>query len=228
MQSVVILGASCALGRALSERLTRTGTHVIPVDDVSVAGEGIHAIDVTDESAWTALVETIPETGPVHLVVCAGAVDAGGLLDATPDVWDRTVRRNQLGPVVATKRMLPALTHTRGSRALYIRSALGNSALAGAPLLHAAGGALSQLARNVAVNHADKGLRANAVLVSPYCVAFEELSLAMPDLLPENPPPQSAPVGLDDVIEVIGFLLSPASDGINGAEIPVDGGYLAQ
>ena len=95
------------------------------------------------------------------------------------------------------------------------------------PAYAASKAGLIALTRTVAKEYAARGVTCNAIL--PGLIATP-LALSMPDALRQTFQRQVPAGRLGEPVEiaaVVAFLASPAASYVNGAAIPVDGGWLA-
>lgn len=152
-----------------------------------------------------------------------------GRADRTDDDdWDALVATMLTGAFVASRAALPHLRRTGGS-IVNVSSVSGIGGDWGAASYNAAKGALTNLTRAMALDHADDGIRVNAVAPS---VTATEMTSGMDE--DEDPMarfrdrlPMGRPAQPEEVATVIAFLASGDAAYVNGVVIPVDGGLSA-
>lgn len=177
-RTVVVTGAGSGIGRAASLLFAAEGAALacLDRDDTSarsVADEietaGGRAIglpaDVTDEHQLEAAVEkTIAQFGTVDgLYANAGIDGSGGALETTRERWDHVLAVDLTGVWLSMRAVLPTMIE-QGRGSIVAQSSI--SALVGtprnAPYSAAKGGVIS-LVRQVAIDYAAQGIRANAL-----------------------------------------------------------------
>ena len=159
---VLVTGAASGIGRATVERLARDGAVVVGAD--VAGGEGVEALDVTDEDAVAALVASIAERhGRLDGVVNAAGVAGGGpvhLVDAGE--WHRIIAVNLTGTfLVAKHAVAQMLTQERvgGERGalVTIASVEGLEGTAGGSAYNASKGGVVLLTKNLAIDYGGDG-----------------------------------------------------------------------
>jgi NAD(P)-dependent dehydrogenase (short-subunit alcohol dehydrogenase family) len=236
----IVTGAASGVGNATVELLGTHGISVVAIDRAWPADHsGSDTVerltgDVVDDTTWAAALEVAQRLGgPSMLVLNAAKLVVGTVLEVNPEQFRAVFEVNVIGAVKGLQACLPSmLERGRGSivgiastNALYAEQALVS--------YNSSKGALIQLIRSVAVDHARAGVRANAVCPGAIDTPFlREHVDAAPD--PEGLLRQKLgrlPSGrlLDpvDVARVVHFLLSDAALGMTGASVLVDGGLTA-
>lgn len=158
-------------GRAIAVTSARQGAHVICADvDAAAAAEtadwikqeggtaGVVAVDLADTRAC----ETLPERlGPVDGVVLNAGIGAGFTLAGTSaDEWDRVFAVNLRAHFLISRAFLP---HMHGGAFVFVGSVAGLRAGSRIPAYEASKAGLIGLAKNVALEGAQQGVRANLV-----------------------------------------------------------------
>lgn len=112
---VVVVGASGGLGRSIADVLERRGATVVRVN--RSGGDGIDvAVDLRDSTAGRTIVDHVLERhGRLDgVVVAAGIVAFGDLVDTDDVVIEELFLTNTLAPMWLAKRVAPALQDSSG------------------------------------------------------------------------------------------------------------------
>lgn len=240
--SVLVFGGSRGIGRAISVGLAGPGVDVFinyfgPDEEAEeskrlVEEQGGRAILVpgdisTPEGASDVVAKVAAETERIDVLVhCAVLTVSGPILDADPVKFRKAVDVNAMSLLYAVRSAFPLLGS--GSSVVYLSSrgariALKDYASVGAPKAMA-----EAFVRYLAVELAPLGARAN--VVSPTA----QDTAAFRDIFPEDAEarlaeaakksPSGRAVGLDDIVDVVRFLASPAASMVQGQILVLDGG----
>jgi NAD(P)-dependent dehydrogenase (short-subunit alcohol dehydrogenase family) len=187
--------------------------------------------DVSDPAAVDALVPLVDQlVGRASAVVnCAGI----GLWfkrvgELSVEEWNRVIGVNLSGAFLVTRAFLPALIDRRGC-VVNISSVHGIATAPGSAAYAASKAGLFGLTKGLAVDYAEEGVRANAIVLGSIDTEmtrhYEVQASARGESNIQIRPGQRT--GPKAVADVVSFLLSGDAAFINGALVPVDGGLLS-
>jgi len=245
-RAAVVVGAGSGIGRAIALAFGAVGATVGCVDrseetaqatmrEISAAGGKAEAIacDVTDEVAVNAAVARfLAACGPPRILVNGAAYDdaTGSILELPPAEWAKVLAVNLTGPYLMSRAVLPHMIAAGGGSIIHIASQMGRVGAAGRPAYCATKGALIQLAKVMAADHAAQNIRVNTL--SPGAVETRRMVLRFGDM--QTARQVSGPLHLlkrlgqpDEIAAAAIFLASDASSFMTGADLLVDGGYTA-
>jgi NAD(P)-dependent dehydrogenase (short-subunit alcohol dehydrogenase family) len=237
----LVTGAASGIGAAGARRLAQDGpVAVCDIDDVrgaqvvdSIRASGGRAIyvhlDVSDEAQWeVAVAAVLAEFGRIDVLVNnAGIPDWEPLEEESLATYMRTIEVNQVGTWLGMKHCAAALKASGVGAVVNISSIFGVSGGFGgvSPGYHSSKGAVRTLTKTAALGWAKDNVRVNSihpgVIVTPLIDGMDRAGLLAITPLGRLGEPE-------EVAEAIAFLAGPASSFITGAELNVDGGFLAQ
>lgn len=245
----VVTGGASGLGAAIAAHLARMGDTVVVADTQEdrareladeLATDGLAAdamtVDVTREGEVAAMVDAVTERhGSLHTLVCSAAVETRTpLAETSDDDWQRILDVNLKGPFLCMKHGIPRIAESGGGAVILLGSTLGHIGQPGYSAYCASKGALVNLAKQAAIEHAAQGVRVNVVSPSACDTGlFMEVVQKAPDpdailrlVAGSNPTGRLGTAG--EVAATVAFLASPGGAYISGAAIPVDGGLAAR
>jgi NAD(P)-dependent dehydrogenase (short-subunit alcohol dehydrogenase family) len=245
-RAALVVGAGSGIGRAISLAFGAVGAVVGCVDrseegakatmqEIIAAGGKAEAIacDVTSETEVNAAVARfVAACGPQRVLVNGAAADdlSGTILELPPAEWARVLAVNLTGPYLMSRAVLPHMIAAGGGSIIHIASQMGRVGAAGRPAYCATKGALIQLAKVMAADHAAQNIRVNTL--SPGAVETRRMPFRFGDM--ETARRISGPLHLlkrlgqpDEIAAAAVFLASDASSFMTGADLLVDGGYTA-
>jgi NAD(P)-dependent dehydrogenase (short-subunit alcohol dehydrogenase family) len=244
----VVTGAASGLGAAIATRLAAEGARVVLADVDRGGLEQVHAAiaqaggaatiiptDVTRNADVAAMVRTAESLGGLHVLVLSAAVEIRRPLVETDDAdWQRVLDVNLKGPFLCMKHAIPAMVRSGGGSVVALGSTLGAIGQPGYAAYCASKGALVNLCKQAAIEHAPDGVRVNVVSPSACEVGLfarvaEQSGRAdqIRAMVASNVPMRRLGTA-DDVCEAVLFLASDASAYVSAAVLPLDGGLAAR
>ena len=243
----LITGAAGGQGAAEAELFVREGAAVVLTDIDAAAGEALakrltgqggkalfRVQDVASEGSWQDTVAAaLSAFGGLHILVNnAGTIARQGIVATTLDAWNRTLAVNLTGPLLGMKHCAPAIRDTvtkqaGGGSIVNISSTAGLTAHDDAAYTATKWGlrgltktAVLQFSEwNIRVNSIHPGQIADTGFFRSGGEAFAHAAAAAIPLHRQGTPKECA--------DLVLFLASDEASYITGAELYVDGGYLA-
>jgi NAD(P)-dependent dehydrogenase (short-subunit alcohol dehydrogenase family) len=243
----LITGAAGGIGRVAAELFAAEGAAVVIADVAD--GEGKAAVesisdaggraafvkaDVSDADDVEGMVGFAVDTfGGLHVLYNNAGIlpsDDAGTLDTPEATWERVMAVNLKGVWLGCKFGVPALLDSGGGSIVNVSSmvALIGSATAQIAYTTSKGGILS-LTRELAVEYARRGIRANALCPGPIETPLMAELMADPQWAARRLVhiPMGRPGRADEIARAALFLASNDSSFMTGAALVVDGGASA-
>jgi NAD(P)-dependent dehydrogenase (short-subunit alcohol dehydrogenase family) len=240
----LITGGAHGMGAAEARLFAKEGARVVVadvrdgdgktvVDQITGAGgQGRYVhLDVTRETQWQQAVGFAVEAfGTLNVLVNNAGISGGIETDLmSTSAWDRLMEVNAKGVFLGMKYAIPVMQRAGGGAIVNISSISG---IAGQVVVHmgynASKGAVRVMTKSAAVQHALDGIRVNSVHpgVMPPMLTSNRDPAVREKLL--KPVPMRREGRVEEVAYAVLFLASDEASYITGAELIVDGGYLAQ
>ncbi len=245
-KAALVSGAAGGIGRAISLALAAAGAAVACCDiDTAGAAETARLVaaaggralaldcDVASETQTQAAAKaTCDAFGRLDILVSGAAPhDAGGtVIETSLAEWQRVLAVNLTGSFLLCRAALPAMIAGGGGSIILIASQLGRVGSAGRAAYCATKGALIQLAKVMAIDHAADNVRVNTL--SPGAVETERLLRRYGSFAAagEALAPKHVLGRLGRPAEIAAAAVFLAGDGasfVTGSDLLVDGGYTA-
>ena len=244
-RSVIVTGGASGMGAACARLLSDAGASVVIVDlngDAAVGvaagiGATVVAGDVTASAfCEEAVAEAIDRNGRLDaLVNAAGTIVRADALGTNDDDWHKQFRVNVDGTFFMSRAAVRAMRPRGGGAIVNFGSIWGGTGGQGHTAYCAAKGAVHNLTRAMALDHARDGIRVNAVAPGEVDTPMlrsagrerpatdEEL-----DAMAERTIPMARLAQPEEIARVVVFLASDEASYMTGAIVPVDAGYTAR
>jgi NAD(P)-dependent dehydrogenase (short-subunit alcohol dehydrogenase family) len=241
----VVSGAAQGIGFAICEAFVAEGAQVvgldIDADRLNAAFASLrpstaaHAlcVDVSDEAAVHAAVDAAAQQfGKVSVLVCNAAISTElNPVESIPtSAWRQALDVNLTSAFLLSKYAIPKLRDSGGGSVVIVASQMAKVGWMGQAAYCATKGALVQLAKVMALDHATENIRVNTL--SPGGTATERLERRFGTLEEaERQWGPKHPVGRLGRVEEIArgavFLASSDATFMTGSDLVMDGGYTA-
>jgi NAD(P)-dependent dehydrogenase (short-subunit alcohol dehydrogenase family) len=229
----VVLCAGSPIGQACAARLAAEGAELVVVDPVLTAGgrvpEGAALVaSPADDRASLAPVVALCESrwGRIDILVnCHARSDQASVEAATPEVWDRALRDNLLGPLDATVALLDLLKRSGHASVIHIGSVDGLFGNPSVPAYSVAKGGLVPLTHVMAHEFAPYGIRVNCVARAALGSRTDPPDAAIDDLCAVTP--LGRPAEPAEIAGAVAHLASTDASYTTGTVLVVDGGRTA-
>lgn len=233
---ILITGAARGQGAAEARLFVREGARVIITDILETQGRQLaselgqdKAIfvrhDVSSEADWQKAIDAAAALGGLHgLVNNAGIYQPKGLLDTDTALFERHIAINQIGPFLGMKAVVPLMERSGGGAIVNVSSTAGLKGSPRAFAYSATKWALRGMTKTAALDLADRNIRVNSIHPGP--IDTEMLNVRTPAENRERL--QSVPMKrmgtVEEIADLVLFLLSDESRYMTGAEVAIDGG----
>jgi len=246
-KTCLITGSGSGLGREAALLFAREGGRVV-VNDVDeeagrgtadeIADSGGEAIfvraDVTDDGQVAQLFDAAVERfGRLDVSYHNAGImhpDDVGPVDTPLEIWDRVIDINLKGVFLCCRHAIPKLQEAGGGSIINVASFVALMGAANPQIAYTAskGGVLS-MTREIAVQYAREGIRANALCPGPIRTPLLEYLIQDDEKRDNrlNHIPMNRFGEAEDIARAALFLASDLSSYVTGTEFVVDGGITS-
>jgi NAD(P)-dependent dehydrogenase (short-subunit alcohol dehydrogenase family) len=245
--TAVIVGGASGLGFAMAEGLAAHGASVCITaqteDKARAAAETIAeqapgrchlaVTDLANEASAIALGNTVDSLygGRLNIAInCAGINIRNPIDKVSLEEFESVHRVNSTGAFLFARTMHPRLKAGGWGRLIHITSIFASRSFRFRTSYASSKGALLQLTRTLAIEWAAENITVNAISPGPFVTDMTRPLLGNPEAHRQFC--TNIPLGrFGDPREIVTaclFLASPASSYVTGADIAVDGGWLAR
>lgn len=234
----LVTGGARGIGESIVRRLVAEGAEVVIADLRDEEGQALAAelgdratyrhLDVTDDDAWRQVGAEAAARPLDILVNNAGAVISfEPLHDVEPELFRRIVELNLTSVFLAMRFVLPTMVAAGRGSVINLSSISGVVGHDVAPGYQAAKGGVRVLTKNGAMTYATSGVRVNSIhpgIIATPMVA-EQPQWATDAFIANTPMGRAGTA--EDVAHAAVYLASDESAFVTGAELYVDGGFVA-
>jgi 3-oxoacyl-[acyl-carrier protein] reductase len=246
--SAIVTGGAAGLGEAIAHRLAAEGAAVVVADidadgatgvadAITTAGGVAHAVpcDVTRPADVDAAVRAAAELGALRVLVLSAAVESRQpVTECSDEDWQEILDVNLKGPFLCMRAAIPLMRANGGGSVVALGSTLGLIVAPGHAAYCASKGALVNLCKQAAIEHAGDNVRINVVAPSAtdtgLFIRFSEQTPKPAELRDRiaalNPMHRLGTAR--EVCDAVVFLASDASSYTSGCVIPIDGALAAR
>ncbi len=245
---VLITGATSGIGYATAMHFASLGSKVVGTarhetnlaDQLMEAGASSALLLAADMTIEDQVVKVIDDTLQKFDQLHFAFNNAGVFLPEAPlgehktATWNEIIAANLTSIYYCMKQEIQAM-QSKGTSGVIINNAsvVGHrgSIASGIAYTTAKHGVIG-MTRQAAITYAASGIRVNAVSPGPTLTPSTSPGMALPEdqaaakISELNPTGQMAPI--ETIAATVGFLCSDLAKGINGHDVPIDGGQLAK
>lgn len=245
-KTLLITGATSGIGAATALACAREGASIIAsgrntdagkmlLSELPGEGHQFLPVDLADKTQLKPFIEEIMQGNRLDgLVNNAGVVHHAAVPDISDAHWDDTIAVNLNAVFYLCRAVIPPMISQGGGVIVNVASTWGLVGAEQSAAYCASKGAVIQLTRSMAMDHARHNVRVNAVAPGAVDTPMLEAEAAEFGISADEgrqlwaaDAPTRSLAQAEDIAEAIVFLLSDKAKHIHGTVLPVDGGSLA-
>ena len=222
-KTALVTGSNRGIGKAMADALETAGAKVIRTCSKEC--------DLSDRDAVYAFIEKTKRENQIDILVNnAGTILRKPAAEHPDEYWDKVIGVNLNSQFVLAREFGKDMVARGWGRIVFTCSLLTFQGGINVPGYAASKGGVGQLVKAFANEWASKGVNVNGI--APGYIATDNTSALRADPVRSRQILERIPAGrwgeASDIAGACVFLCSPAANYINGAIIPVDGGWLAR
>lgn len=242
-QVVIVTGGASGMGAASARLFAKQGAKVVIVDRQEALAQQVAAEiqglalsgDISDSSFCNrSVTQTLDTFGRLDVLVnAAGIIVRAKGEDTSDDAWNRIMAVNVSGTFFMCRAAIKAMKPKGKGAIVNFGSIWGDLGAAGVAAYCASKGAVHNLTRALALDHAKDGIRINAVCpgeVNTPMLQSERTEPVTPELLQRLA--DTVPLGRladpKEIAQMVVFLASDKASYMAGSLVLVDGAFAAR
>lgn len=162
----------------------------------------------------------------------AGIFEAGTVVTTTNDVWDRTINTNVKGVFLMSKYVVPIMSNNGGGAVVNNSSVLGIVGMEDCMAYNASKGAVRQITKSMALDHAKDNIRVNSVCPGYIKTKMDVEFMGNPpdadeilDKIAADMIPLIRRAEPEEVAHSVLYLASDEARYMTGSDLVIDGGW---
>jgi meso-butanediol dehydrogenase / (S,S)-butanediol dehydrogenase / diacetyl reductase len=242
-QVILVTGGASGMGAACARAFAASGAKVVIIDRNQTLGEVVAAEtgahlelgDISDSSFCDAVVQrSFEKFGKIDVLVnAAGIIVRSTGMETSDEAWHKIMNVNVSGSFFMARAALRIMKAQKYGAIVNFGSIWGDVGASGVAAYCASKGAIHNLTRALALEHAQDGIRINAVCpgeVNTPMLQAERSEAVTPALLEKLA--QTVPMGRlaepEEIARVVLFLASSDASYMTGSLVTVDAGFTAR
>ena len=233
-KNILITGAASGIGFSQMMSYLANGANVFAIDQqvIDVQHERLttYQLDISHHDALIDLLTAITEKASIDVLVNTAGIldDYQPSLEINLENWQQVLDVNVTPMFITTNAVLPGMIVRGSGHIVNMASIAGFSAGGGGAAYTTSKHAIIGYTKQLAFDYAKKGIQVNAIapgaINTPMNAADFAGDGAMAKQVAEQTPAKRWATP-QEVADLTLFLTSPQADYINGAVVPIDGGW---
>ncbi|WP_180922017.1 3-oxoacyl-ACP reductase [Leuconostoc pseudomesenteroides] len=233
-KNILITGAASGIGFSQMMSYLANGANVFAIDQQVIDAQHerltIYQLDISHHDALIDLLTAITENASIDVLVNTAGIldDYQPSLEINLENWQQVLDVNVTPMFITTNAVLPGMIARGSGHIVNMASIAGFSAGGGGAAYTTSKHAIIGYTKQLAFDYAKKGIHVNAIapgaINTPMNAADFAGDGAMAKQVAEQTPAKRWATP-QEVADLTLFLTSPQADYINGAVVPIDGGW---
>jgi 3-oxoacyl-[acyl-carrier protein] reductase len=236
----IVTGGARGIGEGIASLMIDEGAEVFLVDlngetvseTAARLGEKARGLpaDVSDADSVASMVRTVVDTaGRIDILVnCAGIGTQAPFIDTPLELWNKAIAINLTGTFLCSQYAAREMAGGDGGAIVSIASISGGRAGTGRTVYGTTKAGIIHLTKQMAIELASKGIRANVVSPGPVDTAMtKEVHTQSQRERYYRQIPLARYGSIEEIAHAVVFLASDEASYITGHNVYVDGGFMA-